>query len=153
QGWKPNSADHQFSPSFIYNQINRGQNFGSQIKDALELLKTRGCATMARVPYNEGDYRSQPNADAFREAQYFRCGEYYFLDTADQIRKALQQGNPVILNITTTPRFMNGGFEIFTSDMYDKPLGQHCVAAVGYDDQRSAFLIMNSWGTNWSKQG
>ena len=32
-------------------------------------------------------------------------------------------------------------------------LGGHAVMAVGYDDSRSRFLVRNSWGAKWGKDG
>lgn len=32
-------------------------------------------------------------------------------------------------------------------------VGGHCVALVGYDDERKAFLVRNSWGTGWGLNG
>ena len=35
----------------------------------------------------------------------------------------------------------------------DKILGGHAVVACGYDDGRQAFLIRNSWGSDWGIKG
>jgi len=35
----------------------------------------------------------------------------------------------------------------------EKMLGGHAVLAVGYDEARQRFLIMNSWGTGWGLKG
>jgi C1A family cysteine protease len=32
-------------------------------------------------------------------------------------------------------------------------VGGHCVAAVGYDDWKQAFLCRNSWGESWGLSG
>ena len=34
----------------------------------------------------------------------------------------------------------------------EKVVGGHCVAAVGYDDTKRAFIIRNSWGTGWGSK-
>jgi C1A family cysteine protease len=32
-------------------------------------------------------------------------------------------------------------------------LGGHAVTAIGYDDNRQAFIIRNSWGNSWGAGG
>jgi C1A family cysteine protease len=32
-------------------------------------------------------------------------------------------------------------------------LGGHAVLAVGYDDTEQRFIVRNSWGTSWGKDG
>ena len=39
-----------FSPSFIYNQINGGQNRGTSFYDAFQIMRNRGCATLGLMP-------------------------------------------------------------------------------------------------------
>ena len=38
QGWKPDSPERIFSPTFIYNQVNQGVDGGSRIDRVLDLL-------------------------------------------------------------------------------------------------------------------
>jgi C1A family cysteine protease len=35
----------------------------------------------------------------------------------------------------------------------EQVLGGHAVLAVGYDDSKQRFIVMNSWGTGWGKKG
>jgi C1A family cysteine protease len=32
-------------------------------------------------------------------------------------------------------------------------LGGHATPIIGYDDTKKAFLVQNSWGTNWGNKG
>jgi hypothetical protein len=41
-GWPLNTRADIFSPAFVYNQINRGQDQGSLISDALNLIVRDG---------------------------------------------------------------------------------------------------------------
>ena len=162
QGWRPDSARRIFSPAFVYNQINGGRNRGSSILNALNLLVRRGCATLATMPYNPRDYRTQPSRAAFAEAASFRCKGYYAVRSGALLRRALQQGHVVVMGILTDPIFMSGRYRIFTSRERQRglrlrrpgdPHGHHAICVVGYDDTRSAFLLMNSWSRNWGQQG
>jgi C1A family cysteine protease len=35
----------------------------------------------------------------------------------------------------------------------EQVMGGHAVVAVGYDEASSRFVVRNSWGTGWGKQG
>ena len=35
----------------------------------------------------------------------------------------------------------------------DEAYGNHCVSIVGWDNDRSAWLIRNSWGDEWGQNG
>jgi hypothetical protein len=50
QGWKPDTYDHIFSPTFIYNQVNHGKDSGSNPNEVLQLLASKGAATLATLP-------------------------------------------------------------------------------------------------------
>jgi len=61
-GWDVSQTSHQFSPAFIYNQINGGADQGSGSNAAYALIADQGCATMADVPYNRTTTRrGRPN--------------------------------------------------------------------------------------------
>ena len=163
-GRRPTTADRVFSPAFVYNQINRGVDRGSQITDALELLVRVGCATWATMPYDPRDFTRPPPAPALAEAARHRCRSAHQLKTGAAIRRALQQRNVVILAIRTDPVFLSGMFRVFGPDERARgnasaasaPLmahGYHALCAVGYDDRLRAFRLMNSWGPEWGQGG
>ena len=55
------NKDHIFSPAFIYNQINRGEDNGALFEDAFNLLQTKGVASLSTDPYNDADFKTKPN--------------------------------------------------------------------------------------------
>ncbi|HQH79571.1 MAG TPA: C1 family peptidase, partial [Synergistaceae bacterium] len=145
RGWGAKKTETIFSPSYIYNQINRGRDEGSTIPDALELLKTQGVATLKAMPY--GDYRTQPSPAARQEAARFRAESYARLDgkNIDSLKALLADGHPVIVGMKTYENFLTHSSGVYrrTSGAY---LGGHAMVVVGYDDGKNAFKIMNSWG-------
>ncbi|MCB9757576.1 MAG: C1 family peptidase [Candidatus Omnitrophica bacterium] len=57
-----------YSPKFVYNLINYGQNAGSSFSDNYQILENNGAPTWAELPYNS-DYLSWPtNAQIWRNA-------------------------------------------------------------------------------------
>jgi hypothetical protein len=50
--------------------------------------------------------------------------------------------------------FMNYKSGVYHSlGLNDPILGGHCIAIVGYDDDLGAWLVRNSWGTDWGMDG
>jgi len=79
------------------------------------------------------------------------------------MQEALRHGLPVILSVRSFPRLKKSSFVTFEPDDLETirkleatggaGLGRHAVCAVGYSDDRSAFRIMNSWGTESHDDG
>jgi C1A family cysteine protease len=163
QKTKPTDTHHIFSPAFIYNQINHHKDKGSSIVAALELLKTKGCATLATMPYDPHNFTRQPSEAAVREAARHRIGGYKELGTGREIREALAQRQIVVLSVVMDPKFQKGKFKRYTTVSRQKglaagPLGKdvdehHAMCVVGYDDDKKAYLLMNSWGKGWGENG
>jgi C1A family cysteine protease len=152
RNWGVNSDDTVFSPSFIYNQINKGRDGGSTIPDALELVKSQGAATLKTMPY--GDFRQQPGSPARQEAALFKAESYERLDGTNttSLKTLLAGGNPIIIGMKTYDNFMtySGGVYKSVSGAF---LGGHAMVVVGYDDSKQAFKIMNSWSDRWGEKG
>lgn len=162
QGWEPKGANRIFSPAFVYNQINGGVDRGSSIYKALELMQTKGAATLQLSPYKVGDFRTQPSPGALKEAANFRIHSFNQLRTLDDIKAALQEGHPVVAGITTDALFMTGRFDVYGAGKFQRQYagscsnethGRHAVVFVGYDDKKRALLLLNSWGTAWGDKG
>ena len=91
-----------------------------------ELLSTRGCATVATMPYRWDDFRSQPSERAFEEAANYRIGRtVYQLQSGGDIRNALQQRHPVVVAVAPDSTFSSGNFTIFTEEHQRQALARH----------------------------
>ncbi len=155
-GWALNTSEHLFSPAFIYNQINGGQDKGSQINTALDLLVNQGVATLATMPYSDQDYRGQPSAAAVQEAQNFKGASWSVPRSLLDIKAALANKQPVIAGIFLYESFYNlRGQDAVYNSIQGNPLGGHAVAVVGYDDDKygGALKIINSHGAEWGDNG
>ena len=69
--WGLSSSHNLFSPAYIYNQIDGGQDDGAAIADALNLLVNQGDDTLDDMPYNQNDYTTQPTQAQRQRASYF----------------------------------------------------------------------------------
>lgn len=162
QGWKPDHPDRIFSPTFIYNQVNQGKDEGSRIDRVLDLLMDKGAATLSTAPYLPKDYLTPPPGKSQREARTFKIANFAVLDDGSWIRQALAEGYIVMCCVRTNPVFSSGRYASYTPELHakgqaarrpDQPHGFHAMAIVGYNDERNAFLFMNSWGYDWGEKG
>lgn len=148
----------QFSPSYIYNQINGGVDEGSYISDGLSLTVSQGIAPYTYMNYNESDFTTQPNTNAMSSSKYFKNSSYtygYITSTDLSAFKTYLNSNTAVAEIAVYQDFMD--LNSTTNQVYDSIagslLGCHAIAIVGYDDTKSAFKVINSWGTDWGNNG
>lgn len=152
--WGLDTDEHLFSPSYLYNLINNGKDKGSNISQAMNKLKKRGVCTLASFPYNPLDYTTQPTAEQDAEAVNYRIRDYYAVEGVDSIKRCLASGDGVILGLNIFPDFRTLSP---SNPIYDNAegteSGAHAVCLIGYDDEKSAFKFINSWGTSWGLGG
>jgi len=162
QGWLPDRPERVFSPRFLYNQINRGQDEGSSFVDAVRVLCEQGAATLQTEPYRPGDFRGAPSERARGEAKAFPLRDAHLVVDRQGIRRALQRRQIVVFGAHVNPIFLSGRFAKYDRALFDRdeqlrqpgqPHGKHAMCIVGYDDPAGAFLVMNSWGTKWAQRG
>lgn len=147
-----------FSPSYIYNQINNGQNAPTYVTDALNLLSDQGVCNWDEMPYNETDWTSKPSEKAKEDARKFRIDFWRQVNVQDikEVKAQLAAGYPVIIGAEVSKEFVNDGFAKKADFIWSEAgtaSGGHCMLLVGYDDKKSAFKVMNSWGKDWGDNG
>jgi hypothetical protein len=165
--WDLTDPDHQFSPAFIYNQVNGGADRGSYFEHSARLVCEQGCASMADIPYNQYDYLSWPSESAYSHAIPFRTKAWNWMnvrDTAElsNVKQLLANGSTVVLGINCYQNFMNiNQFDNIycVADRYGPNTFGHGVTIVGYDDSLpthdgiGALKLVNSFGTGWGANG
>lgn len=154
--------DHDlFSPSYIYNKLNhdpqRGtiRDDGLIVTEAIQFILKHGCATAKTMPLFE---RTLPTAAAESEAKVYRAFGHQKAEDYLDIRAYLQEGYPVILVIRNSPEFKKNEplckpYRWQRTDKEMQNLEPHAVCAVGYDDEKQAILVMNSYGDRWKDNG
>jgi hypothetical protein len=165
--WDLTSPHHQFSPAFIYNQVNGGADRGSYFEHSARLVCEQGCASMADIPYNQYDYLSWPSESAYSHAISFRTRTWNWMNVRDtvelgNVKQLLANGSTVVLGINCYQNFMNiNQFDNIycVADRYGPNTFGHGVTIVGYDDSlpthdgTGALKLVNSFGTGWGASG
>ncbi len=164
-GWDLSQETHQFSPAFVYNNINGGVDGGSFPTDAFKLLVDHGCATWVQMPYNDTQYSNLPAENVYRGALPYRSQQAYYIDLVNDLQSLknhLQNGNVAVISIDIYDHFYdiaNHGYVYSVSQMSGSDPGGHSVTICGYDndlptpDGNGAFKIANSWGPSWGDNG
>jgi C1A family cysteine protease len=157
--------DTLFSRLFSYYNTRRiegttNEDAGGTIRDAIKAVNLYGICKESIWPYIESKFAVQPSEEAYKEAILHKSVDYSRLDNRDinQLKACLVDDNrPFIFGFQV--------FEFFESDEMAKTgilqlprpgegcQGGHCVICVGYDDEKQAFLIRNSWGPDWGIKG
>lgn len=161
--WQVGTSTHQYSPSYIYNQIHVGKDEGSRIDDAMTILLKQGVCALADMPYNEKDYLTQPNDSQRRAACVYKSSQWNttnfigIWDYVAGIKNHLAVGDAVVTAIYVFPSLYNLSPENQIYNNTDHPPdwkgGWHAICLVGYDDSKKSFKFINSWGTNWGVGG
>ena len=140
---------------------------GTNFEAALDALILKGASSLSSVPYsNMGNCSGTSSGNANNKlANYRKIAYNYGLAggsgstglTQDNLKGYLAQGRPILFGAKLGDRFMRwNNNSIISSDTYNDPNMQHAYHAmvlVGYDDNREAFEVRNSWGDTWGDKG
>jgi C1A family cysteine protease len=167
---------NEYSPSFVYNQLNGGVDGGLYPSDAYKLLVDKGDTTLDKMGYKDTDYLTQPNATQLADAALHKnLGYYNFFLGAGKgtatVRQAVKDAlvgtngehKLVGIAIPVYPEFDNATatdtYVITSPTKRERSRGGHMITIVGFDDNKAysggvgAFKIVNQWGTSWGNKG
>jgi hypothetical protein len=71
--------------------------------------------------------------------------------TVDELKAAMCKYGPLAAAVAATPAFISYGGGTF--DENSNTGINHAIVLAGWDDSRGAWLLRNSWGTNWGEGG
>jgi hypothetical protein len=69
------------------------------------------------------------------------------------VKKSLAEGRPVVIGMNTPDSFIEAKNVWEPTENPSRFYGGHAMCVVGYDDDRGAFEILNSWGRKWGNGG
>ena len=163
-GTDPNSV--AFSPSYLYNQIALSGCQGAYMNNAMETLHEQGVLPFSKFGYDDSSCSRQPNQTQATEAAQFRIKGYNRLsEGADRygvdlmgVKQHIAQGAPVVIGMMVGGTFMHQmvGRSVWQPTQRDYQgygFSGHAMCVIGYDDNKQAVQIMNSWGPEWGDNG
>ena len=152
------SAAHLYSIQVAHTRTTCGE--GTYIQGGLDELVRSGVATREEVPYRSRMMRMLCETDPMAATpEVYRIGSYESIRPFDSahIREAVAAGSPVVFATPVTTGFKSWSRDEVFDFGSDACTGMHCgghaMVIVGYDDSQGAFLVLNSWGTDWGTRG
>lgn len=115
-------------------------------ENAMGYARTNGLGSEAEFPYPGRDFAAIPVKPVAWVTGWENAG------TSDHRRKAIAYRGPVVAVIEVKEDFLyyrSGIYKWATGPF----VGWHAIAVVGYDDDRQAWIIKNSWGREWGDDG
>lgn len=109
------------------------------------------------MPYTDGNCSLQPNSEQISNALNYKINNFKRITESDfkpsKINNLLMQNEPIIIGLRVYSNFVNArtGFVYDTIEGTYK--GNHAVVICGFDDNKNAYRVINSWGTNWGDRG
>jgi len=164
----PNLPENQFSADFVWNQTIASTSHYSGNISAFVLMSRQGCATTSNFPM-QTDQENLPDFEAKESGFNFRSKSFseIWLSSHDSVsvsgwlnnlKDSLSQGICFSMHIPIFNEIdevtADDPFYRWNSGMSQTTiLGSHSVIVVGYDDNREAFKIINSWGQDFADNG
>lgn len=132
---------------------------GTKTHVALAGLMGWGACSASMWPYQPTMVDVRPTDDCYKAAQKFIGVQFAHAEFDHGVREALAAGFPVCFGMAVSrklfrPAAITGEIKPPEDGIWEEaPRGGHAMLLVGYDDQRNAWLVRNSWGTAWGDQG
>ena len=146
-----------FSVEYVYNQTKMGTdcNSGTAITLTLDLMKNKGVCTSSTMPNVDGVCTAMPSLAQDAEAAKYKIASYTKLLSTDQvaIKTMIANKHAVIFSAVMDNSLINAGPGFIWSAYSGSGAFPHCMVICGYDDNKKAYKIMNSWGTAWGDAG
>jgi C1A family cysteine protease len=150
------------SPAYIFNHGSAIDQAGTPcakrgmlISIALEVMRA-GVVSLAEMPYNDQTCGPPPDFEMQARAKEFRIDGWAFIDpeSIDAIKEAIAGGDAVVFGIKVSKSFdKHLGDKVYSREPTEEFEGGHAMVLVGYDDERQAFRLQNSWGRDWGDHG
>ena len=158
------TTQNVFSPVYIYRNIQPDDHDlqrGAQIHWALDLMRDSGAVRMLDIERSV-DFR-RVDVSLYRDSRRYPIGGYVTLFSREDrqkpalvtriVKKSLTEGKPVIIGMNTPDSFLEARNVWQPRENPENYYGGHAMCVVGYDDERGAFELLNSWGRKWGNGG
>lgn len=133
-------------------------DFGWMPEGAARYLQNTGVPDEACMPYISGATGkdiacnascSDSRSRSLRIAGYTKPTRS--LRNIDSVKEALQRG-PLVTTLQVYSDFIAYGGGVYKHTT-GEVMGGHAISIVGYDDNKQAWIIRNSWGEEWGEKG
>jgi C1A family cysteine protease len=144
------------SEQYILNCAGAGDCNGGWYMPVFDFLIAKGVATAASDPFTGNDSLSCPTA----LPRPYSASAWAFVPGASTssipsvaaIKQSLCEHGPLATAVVVDP-----AFQYYTGGVFVRPPSpsrvNHAIVIIGWDDNKQAWLIKNSWGPGWGETG
>jgi len=173
---KNDRADHDLSERFLYYNSRetdgRLDKEGVPISTAIRSIGDKGICSEEKWPYSFEEYNTKPSDDAYQDAELRKIKKALNIvltdnqdENRDALRSAIAEGYPVIISLNLFDAFdhigsdgmvpipLPGDLILQRDNAESRTSSPHAMVACGYDDKNQVFLVRNSWGERFGKNG
>jgi C1A family cysteine protease len=164
-GLRKQSRPNDFMPSRLFIYYNErvmehsvNSDSGAMIRDGIKSVNKQGVCPEGIWPYHINQFAAKPSENCYTEALKHQVLSYHRVPrTLSQMKGCLAEGFPFVFGFTVYESFESAA--VAKSGRLDMPkkkekeVGGHAVLAVGYDEKAKRFIVRNSWGKDWGKDG
>jgi C1A family cysteine protease len=126
---------------------------GAHTSDAFEYLESFGTTLESTYPYRaaSGACQVPPKPQPYHVLTWGYVEENDEIPSVAKLKAALCTYGPLAVCVWATDGFQSYGGGIFNErdDGHFWQRTNHCVVLIGWDDDKHAWIIKNSWGTGW----
>jgi C1A family cysteine protease len=157
--------DHEHtdvSRLFIYYNERRLANnvyydSGATLRDGIKTLRNDGACYEKSWPYVISKFDVKPPQKCYYEAMKHQIRSYYRLTTIRELLTCLADGFPFVFGFAVYESFDSHKVKmtgiVNMPKKTERQVGGHAVMAVGYDQGLKRFIVRNSWGKDWGREG
>ena len=169
------ASDADVMPARLFEYYNtraldghEAQDAGGSIRNAIKAYATNGVPPEMLWPYDPAKFADKPTPDCYTVAMKDQLLTYKRIQDGDlyALKSALAAGLPVDFGFSVykemeSPACAKGpdAGMVPMPWLIERPLGGHCVLAIGYDadmhwgDCTGFVRCRNSWGADWGQAG
>lgn len=146
------SEQHVLDCARTKNGVDAGSCGGGRAERAYEWLTDGGkVATEAQQPYRKTDQVCTNPEGSYAATTYGWVDAYSSQPSVEALKAAICKYGPVSASVNATTSFTAYKSGVF--DEFANGNTNHAIVLVGWDDARQAWLLRNSWGTDWGEAG
>lgn len=131
-----------------------GGCWGGWYGTVFEWLKTshQSITTELESPYQRWQYQCMPTDDTpYEVVNYGRVTMYSEIASVQEIKNAIAAHGAVVTAVNATNAFLAYKSGTFNENAAGDV--NHAITIIGWDDNRHAWLLKNSWGEDWGEKG